>query len=63
MIYYHVNSYIGNNKYPTVSQLYKTKASAIKAFNKRNTSGCYDRIVLWKEDTEDKYHGFILMEV
>ena len=63
MILYNVDSYIGNNKYPNVAQCYKTKSGAINAFNKRNASGVYDRIVLWKEDTEDKYHGMILMEV
>ena len=63
MIYYHVSSFIGNNHYPTVSQLYKTKNGAVNAFNKRMGSKCYDRIVLWKEDTSDKYNGKILMEV
>lgn len=63
MILYNVDSYIGNNKYPTVAQCYKTKAGAINAFNKRNVGGVYDRIVLWKEDTENKDHRMVLMEV
>ena len=54
MIFYHVYSYFKGNKYPTVAQCYKTKSSAVKAFEKRKASGVYDKVILWLLDGETK---------
>ena len=35
-----------------VSQSYRNKANAVKAAHKRFDSGCYNCVIVWKENTE-----------
>lgn len=51
MVLYNVVSCI-NGTTGTVFQVYKRKADAIKAAYKRFESGCYDCVMVWKQNTE-----------
>ena len=51
MVLYNVDSCI-NGTTRTVVQSYKRKADAIKAAYKRFESGCYDCVMVWKQNTE-----------
>lgn len=50
MVLYHVDSCV-NGTIRTVIQLYRNKANAVKAAHKRFNSGCYNCVIVWKENT------------
>ena len=51
MVLYNVDSCV-NGTTRTVFQSYKSKANAVKVANKRFASGCYNCVMVWKENTE-----------
>ena len=51
MVLYNVVSCV-NGTTGTVFQSYKNKANAVKAAHKRFYSGCYNCVIVWKENTE-----------
>lgn len=51
MVLFNVDSCV-NGTTRTVFQSYKRKANAIKAAYKRFESGCYNCVIVWKENTE-----------
>lgn len=63
--YYLVYSYIFGNEYPTISQMFKTKKSAMIHFEKRVNSLCWDKVLLLEEtvDNNNKPVNFEKVEV
>lgn len=51
MVSYSVCSMV-NGENVSVCETYKTKANAIKRAHKRFDSGCYKRVIVWR-DTEE----------
>ena len=51
MVLYNVDSCV-NGKTRTVFQSYRNKANAVKTAHKRFDSGCYNCVIVWKENTE-----------
>ena len=51
MVLYNVDSCM-NGTTRTVIQSYTNKANAVKAAHKRFHSGCYDCVMVWKQNTE-----------
>lgn len=60
MVLYNVDSCV-NGTERTVFQSYKRKANAIKAAYKRFESGCYDCVMVWKENTEQSENTEMLL--
>lgn len=56
MKYYHVDSFVDfKDRCPALAQLYTTKQGAFNSCKKRFESDCYDRVLVWLEDS-DKAH-------
>lgn len=53
MLFYHVDSYaFKNDRLPAISEMYKTKTAALKNAQKRTASGCWDKIIIWLENSD-----------
>lgn len=68
MLFYHVDSYAFKaDRLPAISEMYKTKTAAFKNAQKRAASGCWDKIIIWLENSEKASfiggHGEILKEL
>lgn len=62
MIFWNVESYVDGTT-GTVRQTYKTKAGAIKNAYKRIKSGCYNCVLVWKENTEKPTENKIYLDL
>ena len=52
MLFYHVESYtFESDRLPAISEMYKTKTAAFKNAQKRTASGCWDKIIIWLENS------------
>lgn len=60
MILYNVDSCV-NGATRTVFQSYRNKANAVKAAHKRFDSGCYNCVMVWKQDTEQPGNSEMLL--
>lgn len=60
MVLYNVYSCV-NGTTRTVFQSYKRKAYAIKAAYKRLESGCYNCVMVWKQNTEQPGNNEMLL--
>ena len=60
MVLYNVVSCV-NGTTGTVFQSYKRKADAIKAAYRRYDSGCYNCVMVWKENTEQHENTEMLL--
>lgn len=59
-VLYNVDSCV-NGTTRTVFQSYKSKAYAVKAAYKRFDSGCYNCVIVWKENTEQIGNSEIIL--
>lgn len=60
MLLYNVVSCV-NGTTGTVSQSYRNKANAVKAAHKRFDSGCYNCVIVWKDNTEQIGNSEIIL--
>lgn len=51
MVLYNVGSCV-NGTSRTVVQSFRNKSNAVKAAHKRFDSGCYNCVIVWKENTD-----------
>lgn len=60
MVLYHVDSCV-NGTTGTAFQLYRNQANAVKAAYKRFDSGCYNCVIVWKENTEQTGNAVMIL--